>query len=54
MPQIEQPQKRSMNMKKFEMKPVIYFGEGALGRLKEIKHRKVLVIADPFYNKRNG
>jgi alcohol dehydrogenase class IV len=37
-----------MNMKKFEMKTAIYFGEGALSRLKEITHRKVLVIADPF------
>ena len=32
----------------FGIKTQIYFGDGALLRLKEIPYRKVLVITDPF------
>ncbi|MDY4669220.1 MAG: 1-propanol dehydrogenase PduQ [Oliverpabstia sp.] len=35
-------------MDSFGIKTQIYFGEGALSRLKEIPYRKVLVITDPF------
>ena len=35
-------------MKSFEIKTKIYFGDGALGRLSEIPHKKVLIITDPF------
>ncbi len=35
-------------MKSFEIKTKIYFGEGALDRLKELPYKKILVISDPF------
>ena len=35
-------------MDSFGIKTQIYFGEGALSRLKKIPYRKVLVITDPF------
>mgnify|MGYP000224618602 CR=1 FL=1 len=35
-------------MNTFEMKTAIHFGADALGRLKEIPYKRVLVITDPF------
>lgn len=35
-------------MKTFDIKTKIYFGENALDRLKELPHKKILVITDPF------
>lgn len=35
-------------MESFGIKTQIYFGEGALNRLKEIPYRRVLIITDPF------
>ena len=35
-------------MKSFKIKTDIYFGEGALDRLKEIGNKKVFIITDPF------
>ena len=35
-------------MDSFGIKTQIYFGSGALSRLKEIPYRKVLIITDPF------
>ena len=35
-------------MKSFEIKTKIYFGEGALKRLKELSYKKALIITDPF------
>ena len=35
-------------MKSFDIKTKIYFGEGALERLRELKYSRVLVITDPF------
>lgn len=35
-------------MNSFGIKTQIYFGEGALSRLKDIPYKKVLVITDPF------
>lgn len=35
-------------MDSFGIKTKIYFGEGALSRLKDIPYRKVLIITDPF------
>ena len=38
-------------MKTFEMRTAIHFGENALGRLKEIPYKRILVITDPFIAK---
>ena len=35
-------------MKSFEIKTKIFFGEGALDRLKELPYKKVMIITDPF------
>ncbi|MBQ7377215.1 MAG: iron-containing alcohol dehydrogenase [Clostridia bacterium] len=35
-------------MKNFQIQTEIFFGQGALDRLKNIPHRQVLLIADPF------
>lgn len=35
-------------MKSFEIKTKIFFGEGALDRLKELPYKKILIITDPF------
>lgn len=35
-------------MKSFGMKTVIYFGDNALERLKEIPYKRVMIITDPF------
>ena len=35
-------------MNTFEMKTAIHFGDDALGRLREIPYKRVLVITDPF------
>ena len=35
-------------MKNFDIKTKIYFGENSLARLKELKAKKVFVVADPF------
>ncbi len=35
-------------MKSFDIKTKIYFGEGALERLRELKYSRVLIITDPF------
>ena len=35
-------------MNTFEMKTAIHFGADALGRLKDIPYKRVLVITDPF------
>lgn len=35
-------------MKTFYIKTKIYFGENALDRLKELPHKRILVITDPF------
>ena len=35
-------------MKTFEMRTAIHFGDNALGRLKELPYRRVLIITDPF------
>ena len=38
-------------MKTFEMRTAIHFGENALGRLKEIPYKRILIITDPFIAK---
>lgn len=35
-------------MKCFNIETAIYFGEGALNRLKDLKHKKILIICDNF------
>ena len=35
-------------MNTFEMKTAIHFGADALGRLRDIPYKRVLVITDPF------
>ena len=35
-------------MKSFDIKTKIYFGEGALARLKQIPYGKVLIVTDPY------
>lgn len=35
-------------MKTFDLKTTIHFGDDALGRLREIPYRKILIITDPF------
>ncbi|MFR7992371.1 MAG: iron-containing alcohol dehydrogenase, partial [Lachnospiraceae bacterium] len=35
-------------MKSFDIKTKIYFGDGALERLRELKYSRVLIITDPF------
>ena len=35
-------------MHSFDIRTKIYYGDGALERLKEIPYKKVLVITDPF------
>lgn len=35
-------------MNTFEMKTAIHFGADALGRLKDIPYKRVLVVTDPF------
>ena len=35
-------------MKSFDIKTKIYFGEGALARLKDIPYERVLIVTDPF------
>ena len=34
--------------KTFEMRTAIHFGEGALGRLKELPYQRILIITDPY------
>lgn len=41
-------------MQSFNIKPTIYFGQGALGKLGEITSEKVLIITDPFMVKSGG
>ena len=41
-------------MNTFEMKTAIHFGADALGRLKEIPYKRVLVITDPFVVKKRN
>ena len=35
-------------MNTFEMKTAIHFGADALGRLRDIPYKRVLVVTDPF------
>lgn len=35
-------------MDAFNIKPKVYFGTNALGHLSQLKHRKALIVADPF------
>lgn len=35
-------------MKSFDIKTKIYFGEGALARLKDVPYEKVLIVTDPY------
>ena len=35
-------------MKTFEMRTAIHFGDNALGRLKELPYKRVLIITDPY------
>ncbi len=35
-------------MKEFSINTNVYFGEGSLDRLKEIKNKRVLIVCDKF------
>ena len=35
-------------MESFKIKTGMYFGEGSLQYLKEIKYKKVFIVTDPF------
>ena len=37
-------------MKSFDIKTKIYFGDNAIGRLKEIPYKRVLIITDKFFS----
>ena len=43
-----QHRKGATDMKTFEMKTAIHFGENALERLENIPYKRVLIITDPF------